>query len=193
MIGRAPRPIPGPEDRAVDPPDASKGGLASIGLALSSPKTRPDGLPPAGGRLRRYILVSALNLVLGHAVLAFAFGILRWSAVSANLLAATVATVPTYLLYRRWVWQQTGRSHLRREVAPFLVVVVVGLVVVTGAADLGEAAGARLTDARLGQTVVVATFTLAACFALWAARFFFLDKFLFGAGRRPLGDGTKAG
>jgi putative flippase GtrA len=125
-----------------------------------------------------------MNLVLGQAVLAFAFGILRWSAVSANILAAGVATVPTYLLYRRWVWQQTGRSHLRREVAPFMVVVVVGLVVVTWAADLGEAAGARITDARLGQTVVVVVFTLAACFALWVARFFFLDQFLFGKGPR---------
>ena len=127
--------------------------------------------------------MSVLNLVLGQGVLAFAFGVLRWSAVTANLLAAAVATIPTYVLYRRWVWRQTGRSHLRQEVAPFVAIVVLGLVVVTLAADLGEATGARITDARLGQTVVVVVFTLVACFSLWVARFYFLDRFLFGKGR----------
>ena len=48
-------------------------------------------------------------------------------AVAANVVANVVATVPSYVLNRRWVWGRGGRSHFWREVMPFWVLSFIGL------------------------------------------------------------------
>lgn len=49
---------------------------------------------------------------------------------SSHLLVAPLA----YYLNRYWVWSKTGPSHLKREVLPFYVLTVAGLVASAGAA-----------------------------------------------------------
>jgi putative flippase GtrA len=149
---------------------------------------RLRGLPgsPEGGKAIRYTVVSLVSVGLNQATLAVVFGVLRWAAVPANLLATVVATVPTYVLNRSWVWGRRGRSHVVKEVLPFGLLSVLGLVLSSLAASAAERAGRAVTDSRSVQTVIVMGATLVTFGILWAARFVFLNKVLFaGAGEGP--------
>jgi putative flippase GtrA len=117
--------------------------------------------------------------VLGESIIALAFGLLGWSARSANVLAAAVATLPSYLLNRAWVWGRTGRSHLLREVLPFWAIAFAGLAASTWVAGHAEDLAAALTDTRALQTAVVMTAVLATYGAIWVGRFVILEGLLF--------------
>lgn len=66
-------------------------------------------------RAVRSALVSVVSVIVAQVTLTFAFGVLHWGAVAANVLATAVATVPSYSLNRAWVWGRRGRSHLLRR------------------------------------------------------------------------------
>jgi putative flippase GtrA len=123
-------------------------------------------------------------VIVAEAVLAFAFGLLHWSARSAAILAASVAAVPAYWLARTWVWGRSGRSHLLKEVLPFWALAGVGLVLTTWTAGVAEHAGARVTESRLGQTIILMGSVLAVSGLFWVVRFVLLNSILF-ANREP--------
>jgi putative flippase GtrA len=142
----------------------------------------------SGRRLLRYGAASVVNVVLGEAVLALAFGWLKWSARSASVLAAVLAAGPAYWLARRWVWGRSGRSHLLKEVLPFWLLALVGLALTTWAAGVGETVGVDAGASRLGQTAIVMTAVLGASAAFWVIRFVLLNRVLF-ADRAPARSG----
>jgi len=112
-------------------------------------------------------------------LLILAFGVLGWSAVSANAFSAALATGPAYILSRRWVWKMAGRSHLLGEVVPFWGLTLLGLAASTGAVALAEDVATRITLDRAVQTTIVAAAALAAYGVVWAIRFVLLDRFVF--------------
>lgn len=134
---------------------------------------------PLVGKAIRYAVVSVVCVGVNQATLALAFGLAGWSAVEANLLATLVGTVPAYVLNRSWVWGRKGRSHLLKEVLPFAVLAVIGLVLSSLAAGAAEEAGRAVSPLRSVQTAIVMTATLATFGILWVARFVFLDRVLF--------------
>lgn len=151
---------------------------------------------PLVQRFGRYSLVCILNVVLGVAVLSFAFGALGWSARSANLLGTAIGTAPSYLLNRSWVWGRSGRSHLLREVVPFWALAFLGLALSTLTAGAAEPLATHLTSARPAQTAIVVGSVLATFVALWLARFVILEVLLFGdrsAGRPAASEVVDAG
>lgn len=150
------------------------------GLVAASGFLRTD----TGRKLIRYGLASVVNVIVAQAVLAFAFGLLHWSARPAAVLAAVVAAVPAYWLARRWVWGRSGRSHLVKEVLPFWALALVGLALTTWVAGEAEAVGTDATSSRAGQTVILMGSVLAISAVFWAVRFFLLNGILF-ADRAP--------
>lgn len=159
---------------------------------MSRPAPSLRSLRTATGRkLLRYGIASVVNVVVSQVVLAWAFGVLHWTARAAAVLAAVVAAGPAYWLARSWVWGRSGRSHLVKEVLPFWGMALLGLALTTWVAGEAEAAGADLTDSRLGQTIIlmVAVFGISA--VIWAARFFVLNGVLF-AERSPVDDAVPA-
>jgi len=135
---------------------------ALIGLARS----------PHGKKVIRYSLVSVVSVIVSQVVLIFAFGALHWTARSANVLACTVATVPSYELNRSWVWGKTSKSHLWKEVVPFWVMSFIGLVFSTVVVSLA-------TDWWKDTTLVVQGANLAAFGILWVGKFLILHYVLF--------------
>jgi len=127
----------------------------------------------------RYLLASVVAVAVNQVTLAMTFGILGWTALVANLVATAVATVPTYVLNRSWVWGRTGRSHLLREVLPFGVLAVLGLVLSSVTASGAEHVATAVSDRRSVQTVIVMAATLLTFGILWVLRFAILDKLLF--------------
>ena len=141
---------------------------------------------PVARRFGRYSLVSVVNVLLGQSIIAFAFGVLGWTARSANLLACALATLPSILLNRAWVWGRTGRSRLVREAVPFWVMAFAGLALSTWTAGMAEDLALSLTASRPVQTVMVMAAVLAAFGVLWVARFAFLETYLFAERRDPV-------
>lgn len=129
-------------------------------------------------KLFRYAVASGLNVIVGEGTLAVTFGVFGWTARSAAVLAAIVAAFPAYVLARRWVWGRTGRSHLLKEIVPFWTLALLGLVITTVAAAMGERAGAG-AGSRLAQTGIVMAFVLGAAAVFWVVRFLLLNHILF--------------
>jgi len=130
-------------------------------------------------RLARYGAVSVVNAIVGESLLVFAFAVLGWPAVDANLFAAVIAAVPAYYLSRRWVWRMSGRSHLMGEVVPFWSLALLALAASTAAVTLAERVASRFTPDRALQAVVVAAAAFAAYGVVCVVRFVLLDRFVF--------------
>ena len=132
----------------------------------------------------RYSLVSLVSVGVFQSVLLVAFGLLHWTAQLANMVACTVATVPSYYLNRTWAWGRRGRSHLWREVVPFWALAFLGLALSTWAAEIGSTLASHVTASHAATTAIVMTAALLAFGVLWIGKFAIFSTMLFG--ERPI-------
>src|SRR4051794_13299073 len=114
---------------------------SSLAVPAGRPAGRRGGLP---GKLARYTGGSVVAAACSELTLLLLYGGLHvapgWSSAAAWLAGA----VPNYWLNRSWTWRQRGRPDLRREVAPYAVIILVTL----GLASLATTAvDAALTNA----------------------------------------------
>jgi len=127
---------------------------------------------PRGRKLSRYFLGSVICTVVSFGVLTLVYGVFRlWTQVPSTLFANLVATVPSYYLNRNWTWGRTGRGDVWREMVPFWVASVIGIL-----ASMGGAQGARdlslsLHLHHLLSTVVVDGANIATYGILWIAKY----------------------
>lgn len=128
-----------------------------------------------GVKFMRYCGVSAFNVVLGQSLLLL-FQVIGFGAVSANLSAIAIGTLPSYLLARRYVWAKTGRHSLRREVLPFWGLNVMGAVLSTLAVHIA----AQTSD----SVIAVNAASIAAWLTVWVIKYLLLDKAIFRAKAR---------
>src|ERR1700733_9537415 len=70
-------------------------------------------------KLVRYTAVSAISTTVSLSILGFLVATRPLSAGWANILATSVATIPSFELNRRWVWKKVGQRSLLAEVGPF--------------------------------------------------------------------------
>src|SRR5215217_6750430 len=131
----------------------------------------------------RYSVVSLVSVGVFQSVLLVAFGLLHWTAPLANMVACTVATIPSYYLNRSWAWGRRGRSHLWREVVPFWALAFLGLALSTWAADLGSTLASHVTASHATTTAIVMTAALLAFGVLWVGKFAIFSTMLFGERR----------
>jgi len=159
-----------PPDAVESPPIAPTGGpLKRIALTRSALVTK----------LVRYGAVSVIatttSLIVLGTLVATRTMVPGW----ANLVATAVGTVPSFELNRRWVWKRTGPSSLLREVGPFCLLTLAGLVLST----IAVAAMAGVIDDRgvdgVARTLLVQGASLAAFGSLWVVQFLVLDRLLF--------------
>lgn len=130
-------------------------------------------------RAVKYLVVSVLSLAVAQAVLFLLFGVLGWTARSANVTAFVVGAIPSYHLNRAWTWAKRGRSHLLFEVLPFWAIALFGLTVSTLAAEAGEQWATTMTSSRVQQGFIVSAASLATCGVVWVTRFIAFDRLLF--------------
>jgi putative flippase GtrA len=159
-----------PPDAADPPPIAPTGGrVKAVALARSS----------LAAKLVRYGAVSVIATTTSLLVLGTLVATRAMAPGWANLVATAVGTVPSFELNRRWVWKRTGPSSLMREIGPFCLLSLAGLVLSTFAV----AAMAGIIDDRgidgLARTLLVQAASLAAFGSLWVVQFLVLDRLLF--------------
>lgn len=130
---------------------------------------------PRVRRLVKFAAVSAIAVVINQSTLFVTFGLLHWSARPANLTAFVLSTIPSFELNRRWTWRRSGRTHVRRELAPFWILAIIGLV----ASDQATRFAARASEdlaSRPVRTLVVMLASLTTYGVLWLVKFFLLDR-----------------
>jgi putative flippase GtrA len=130
-------------------------------------------------RLIRYGSVSAISTATSLTLLGVLVGILSFPAIWANVIATTIATVPSFELNRRWVWAQRGQRSLLRQATPYFLLSLTGLVLSTFAVHL--ASDATSATSRLLHTAAVEMANVAAYGALWIIQFVLCDRVLFRA------------
>lgn len=133
-----------------------------------------------GEKAAKYLAVSCFNLVVGQSLIVLAHKGFHWGNVPSNVFAVSVSAFPAYVLSRRWIWQKKGNNHFWKEVVPFWAMAFLGLGLSTLFAWIAE----QYSD----STAVLMLSNLSAFGLLWVAKFFILDKIMFGKTGEPITD-----
>jgi putative flippase GtrA len=126
-----------------------------------------------GLKALRYSMVSVVGVGVHQVVLLTAYVAGGMRGITANVLAASIAAVPSFLLNKRWVWGRGDRTRIRREVLPFWAFTIAGLLLST--------AFVALADAWTSSPLAVSAASLAGFGVLWVAKFLFLDQLMFAS------------
>jgi putative flippase GtrA len=126
-----------------------------------------------GPKLLRYAGVSCVGVVAGQSLLFLFYVVFDWRAVVANTMAVAIATIPSYLLNRAWVWEKSGGHRFATEILPFWGMAFLGLIL--------SNILVHLVEQHYGSWVLVNVANLAAFGALWIAKYVLLDRVLFRA------------
>ncbi len=132
---------------------------------------------PEGLKMIKFTMVSVISALTSLVVLTIVYGVLRlWTEVASVLFANLVAGVPSYILNRRWVWGKTGRSHLLKEILPFVVISVtgIGFSLFTAALAHNYADSHHLNH--LVRTVLVLATNICSFGILWLFKFAILNR-----------------
>jgi putative flippase GtrA len=131
-------------------------------------------------KMSRCLLVSVGTTLLSAAVLvALALGA-GVPAGTANVIAVCCGIAPSYLANRHWVWGRSGRGDFAREILPFWVLSLAGLVASTVAVSVVASVAARWSTS--ARAIALPLANVSGFGALWLAQFAVLDKVLFKAG-----------
>lgn len=132
----------------------------------------------------RYLTGSLVATVASHLSFLVVYA-LGWGPRLASVLGFVAGFVPNYQLNRRWTWERDGRSSWRREVLPYVAVVLSALVVVTVGTEWAEARITALGLPRQLEVVAVTVAFAAVNGALFVGKYLIYDRWLFSSGDRP--------
>jgi putative flippase GtrA len=132
---------------------------------------------PQGLKVIKYSMVSVISACTSLVILVLVFGVLRlWGEVASTLFANITASIPSYYLNRKWVWGKGGRSHIWRELVPFWVTAISGILFALYAASLAHNFANTHHLQHLARTALVVGANIAAFGILWIVRFFILNR-----------------
>jgi putative flippase GtrA len=121
----------------------------------------------------KYSMVSVIGVTMTQVLLVLFVGILDYHPTWSNVVAVSLTSLPVFLLNKRWVWSHDGKISFRREILPFWVFTIAGLVLSTGLVSLAH----RVSE---DSTVLVMLASVGGFGILWVAKFLFLDQIMFG-------------
>jgi len=133
-------------------------------------------------RLWKYASVSIISTLVTQVVLFLTYHVLTWgSAMECNVIATVVASIPAYYLNRSWTWGKKGRSNVWAEIVPFWSIALIAMVLSTVAVGVAAHNADRIAKGSLERALLVNGANLVTYAFLWTARYFVLNRFLFGS------------
>jgi putative flippase GtrA len=120
----------------------------------------------------KYSMVSVFGVIFTQAELLIFVALLERDPTWSNVIAVSICAVPVFFLNKRWVWSHDGKVSFRREILPFWVFTLAGLLLSTGLVAVAE----RSSD----STLLIMAASVGGFGILWVAKFLFLDKVMFG-------------
>jgi putative flippase GtrA len=128
-------------------------------------------LPPKE-RILKYAAASMVGVTVGSTTLLLLLE-LGVQEVLANFLSVAISSIPAYIVNRYWVWEKKDANSLKREVVPFWGMAFLGLVL--------SSLFVNWAKDRTDESILILAANLSGFGVLWVAKFFVLDKYLFGA------------
>jgi putative flippase GtrA len=123
----------------------------------------------------RYAGVSVVFLPFGQGLIQV-LGLWLDDYTTASLLAYAIATVPTFFVYKRFVWRVMSRENLRRQVLVFWAAMMLTASLATLISYLVQNAMADQTVLVRGAAVFCAQ--MLGFGIVWVGRFLMLDRWL---------------
>lgn len=138
-----------------------------------SPAAVLDRITRGRGALAvRYSAVSVIGVTITQLELLVFVGIMDRNPTWSNVVAVSLCSIPVFLLNKHWVWNADGKVSLRREILPFWVFTLAGLLLSTLLVAWVES----FSD----STLLVMAANIGGFGILWVAKFLFLDQIMFG-------------
>ncbi|MGO8875311.1 MAG: GtrA family protein [Acidimicrobiales bacterium] len=131
-------------------------------------------------RIWKFAAVSLIATAVSQTMLFIFYPHVLDTAMGANVVATCISTVPAYYLNRRWTWGKRGKSHLWKEVMPFWIIALVGLVLSTVIVGIAAKNADRISSSHEVKIIVVHLANLFSYALIWVARYSILNRFLFG-------------
>ena len=120
----------------------------------------------------RYSMVSVVGVVSTQTLLFVLLELLDLDPTVANVTAVSICSLPVFLLNKWWVWSHDGKVSFRREILPFWVFTIAGLLLSTLMVTIVKGISE--------STLLVMGANISGFGLLWVAKFLFLDKVMFG-------------
>jgi putative flippase GtrA len=133
---------------------------------------RRIGHRPAVFKLIKYSAASAAGVVTGVTVLNTCLLVLDLGAVTSNIIGVTAGSIPNYLINRAWTFNKRDTHSFTREILPFWLMAVLGLIISTFAVAWAD-------DRWDGNALALNAANLGSFGVLWVAKFFVLERVLF--------------
>lgn len=130
-------------------------------------------------KLFKYSLASVVAVIVTQICFLLFSGVIDMDAVVASTLATCIAAVPSYEMNRKWAWGKSGKSHLWREVVPFWVLAVVGLVFSNVCVYFMQNYARHHHFSHAAKTGWEDAVYFAAFGALWIGKFIIFNKLMF--------------
>jgi putative flippase GtrA len=134
---------------------------------------------PHGKRMFRYTMVSVVAVPVGLLFDILALDLLRWSPGWSGVFGAAFGAIPSYYLNRTWAWGKTGRSHLLKEIVPFWVIAVIGVIFAGWTQNLAGDYVAHHHITGLVRQVLILGAYLGGFAILWGVKYVIFNKLLF--------------
>ena len=131
-------------------------------------------------RLSTYTAGSVIAAGCSEVVLVVCYGLLGLPPALSSTVAWLAGAIPNYWLNRSWTWQRKGRPSLRREVLPYVAIILATLLL---AALVTKGVDAWLRQADVSgtaRTVAVAAAFLGVYVIMFAVRYVMLDRLFRG-------------
>lgn len=152
-------------------------------MNLSPAALRDWGRSSEGRKAIKYTLVSVVSVAVSQTAFVLAYGVFAvFGARGSSIFATCVGAVPSYYLNRNWAWGKSGRSHIWREVVPFWVIALIGLVFSTWSADFAHTHTTGI-HSHVAKVAVVSACYLGSYGVLWVGKFIVFNRVLFADGR----------
>lgn len=142
---------------------------------------------PLGRTLTRYFVGSVIAMIVSEATLLLVYGLHLGGARLAAVAAWGTGAIVNYFLNRNWAWRRRGRAHPGRELLPYWITAVAGLLLSVWATHEAGALAPRISADHTVATVLVGAAYLATYGFLFVAKFLLFHYVIFTE-RRPTRD-----
>jgi len=128
-------------------------------------------------RIAKYTTGSVVATISAEVTFLIVFGAGVGAAVS-TVAVFLAGAIPNYVLNRRWAWQRTGRAH-RREVARYIGVILLSLLITMAFTKVGARIAHNLFEYRGAQTLFVGGVYLFASGVVFVLKYVLFNRFVF--------------
>jgi putative flippase GtrA len=134
---------------------------------------------PLGRVFTRYTLGSLAAMAASELTLLLVYGLHEGGTQLAAFAGWAAGAVVNYFLNRKWAWQRSGRAHPLKELLPYWLTAVAGLLLSMWATTTAGDYAPRLSDDHMTVTLIIGAAYLVTYGFLFIAKFVLFHYVIF--------------